>query len=86
MMTKNQINEKTLIPIGATATIVSLVAGGIFWISAVYAQGRNNAASIEEMKSKSKEDRVEILDIVKETRGDVKELNRKVDHFILRGH
>jgi hypothetical protein len=46
------LSEKTLIPISA----IGLVIGAAMWITAVYAQGEENAKAILEIKSQREKD------------------------------
>jgi hypothetical protein len=67
------ISEKTLIPISAIAVLI----GGVFWISSMYAQGRENANAIIGIKQEQKELKVEI-------REDLRRLEDKIDLLLER--
>lgn len=52
----SRITENTLIPI----SILGVIAGGIFWLSTIYAQGMQNAKDIDSLTSELKEISIEI--------------------------
>lgn len=77
----SRIDEKTQIPLSS----IAVLAGLIFAAAGVYYQGVSNAEAVEQVEQRQRDDKKEILDVVKEIRDDVKELNRKVDRNIRRG-
>lgn len=52
------INEKTLVPV----SLLAALAGGIFWLSSMYAQTQANAQAVVEIKETQKDDRREIIE------------------------
>ena len=54
----DMITEKTLVPI----SLLAVLAGGVFWLSSMYAQTTANAQAIVEIKEAQKDDRREIIE------------------------
>lgn len=68
MEKRTVLTGDTLIPVG----ILTLVFGAAAWITAVYAQGDENARQIAEIKQERKDDMEYI-------RQELKEINQKLD-------
>lgn len=46
----SKINSNTYVPIGVIATLLSVLAGGIIWLTNVHAQVQNNTKSAEQQE------------------------------------
>lgn len=65
------LSESTVIPI----SLVIVVAGGIFWLTSIWAQGVANASAMKELQADRAAERAEYLGTVKsinESLGEIK--------------
>jgi enamine deaminase RidA (YjgF/YER057c/UK114 family) len=52
-MATSIVSEKTLIPV----SLLTVVMGGVFWLSSMYAKTNANAEAIVEIKDQTRQDR-----------------------------